>query len=148
MNRSGFVGATENGTHRCTRKSAACEQGVCICRPLPQQERSISAVEYLSLSVKVAQERGLRSVPLPLDMVEEVLSLLTNPPQESLGQTSDPKSYNVPPPLEVTSVSFEEEQRRVAGIRPGYVGIFKKAALPSSTKRAMREAGRGFHGGM
>jgi hypothetical protein len=147
MQKSNSSAITESGNHRCTRKSAACEQGVCICRPLPAQDsRPISPVEYFALAVQYAKERGMRSIPVPMDIATSVLEALRNPPQESLGQTTcicgtrldhPSEAHECPPPLEVTSVSFAEEQKRTRPMRPS--AIFDAS---------LKDAGRGWHQGM
>ncbi len=137
MHKSQPSAATDSGNHRCTRKSAACEQGVCICRPLPQHNAPMSPSEFLFLAVKLAKERNLRTIPLPLDLAESVLDLLNNPPQESIPPVHAILPHIASPPLEITSVSFEEEQRRTRPMRPSAVYDV-----------ALKDAGRGWHRGM
>lgn len=101
----------------------------------------ISAVEYFSLAVHYAKERGLRSIPVPMDIATSVLEQLHNPPQESLG---DHRDYHIPsmtpPPLEVTSVSFAEEQKRTRPLR--------QLTATEAERRYLKDAGRNWHRGM
>jgi hypothetical protein len=94
--------------------------------------RPISPVEYFALAVQYAKERGMRSIPVPMDIATSVLEVL-HPPK-------DPNES--PPPCVVTGVTYEEEQRRTQPLRA------TRLPITPSERRSLHEAGRGWHQGM
>lgn len=99
-------------------------------RSLPARAPA-TPIEFFSLAVQYAKERGLRSIPLPIDYAEAILALVSpNKHDESNG---------TPPPMEVTSVTYEEERRRTNPLRP---------SGPFSRPLSLKDAGRGWHRGM
>lgn len=120
--------ATDKGAvsrHVCTRKSAACAQGVCICRPLPTNgaDAPMSVVEYLSIAIQAASRLKTQNIPLSVDQAKQLLAEVE---AARLGELAQP-STNTPPPLTVTTLTPSEVALRVSPSRPGYVGIWKKA---------------------